>query len=332
MPLKHVSPLARRWVSLGGWCGPSLMLSKLQIRPMEEQLPFDMVRTSFDGVIHFATEGFNKDFFPSPLPPYEMDPASIWMLFRGTHTCITHFDINNPMIQARFHQKFQEWNAMVEKAERPVTFIRTSIAENPFAEVGLLPLFEETLMQKSSGKLSFRTIMVVHDQGAVTEKIAEPTPTSSVWNLAFDTSVPPTASLLDRTEAGYKKIITDCLEEREWERVHNAPLRHAPVECNKPSVELCTVEGVPAFRGSCKGIATTASVALGKCVFCGCDKGHPVAANKFDTGKSWNENDDQALIVTYGKLNDIVATCEEIGLAQKRSANEVYHRLLELLR
>ncbi|EPY42022.1 hypothetical protein AGDE_01901 [Angomonas deanei] len=60
----------RRWVSLGGWCGPSLLLSKLDMRtpfdasvhPHEKEisefLPFDFVRCTLDGISELTKNGF----------------------------------------------------------------------------------------------------------------------------------------------------------------------------------------------------------------------------------------------------------------------------------
>ncbi|AIO00382.1 hypothetical protein LPMP_301560 [Leishmania panamensis] len=63
-----------RWVSLGGWCGPSLMLSKLGLRPAEESLPFDMVRCTFDGLVELTAKGFSSSLCP-PALVNSADPA-----------------------------------------------------------------------------------------------------------------------------------------------------------------------------------------------------------------------------------------------------------------
>jgi hypothetical protein len=65
----------RRWVSLGGWCGPSLALSKFGVRGPAEMLPFDMVRCTLDGVDLFTRDptAAAQCFFP---PRYPIDIAS----------------------------------------------------------------------------------------------------------------------------------------------------------------------------------------------------------------------------------------------------------------
>lgn len=319
---------SRRWVSLGGWCGPSLILSKLNKRAPDDAMPFDMVRCSMDGVIHFAKVGFEKGgFFPhAGPPPFPMDPVSIWLLFRGQHTCFTHFDLNNPAVLSMFGQRFQAWESMIKRSTQPVTFLRTSIAQEPLAEVGLLPLWEETLDEVSGGTLDFRTILAVHQQGPETAMIAQPTTRSCVWNIAHDADVASDASLFDKTERGYRAIVESQENGMPW-RLDTVPtepsLTHA-----KSYTELCTVEGIPALRGSCKGIGTTMSVAVGRCIFCGDRTGHAVQdVTAFDSKRPWTEEDDAELLTALATRQDVVAAVEAVCVAQKRGANETWARL-----
>mmetsp|Transcript_11770 Transcript_11770/g.13559 ORF Transcript_11770/g.13559 Transcript_11770/m.13559 type:complete len:328 (-) Transcript_11770:23-1006(-) len=313
----------RQWLSLGGWCGPSLVLAKMNLNP-SYTLPFDMTRCTLDGLIHFVQNGFDKkSFFPPSGAPYGADPVSIWLLFRGVHTCITHFDINRPDVQARYDEAFAKWDSIVASPQQPVTFLRTSIAENPYSEAGLLPLLEETLDTKSQRKLDFKTVLVVHNQGPKTEKVAEPTPRSCVWNLALDSTVPADGSLFDKTEKGYRTIIEGMTPSQAW--VGNRP---PPKECVNLYRELCTVEGVPAIRGTCKGIGSTATAAVGQCIFCGSQNGHAVEnAARFDSNRPWTDAEDDELVIAISTIADVVATCEQIANKQKRSAKECVARL-----
>ncbi|CUG87246.1 Hypothetical protein, putative [Bodo saltans] len=312
----------RRLVSLGGWCGPGLMLSKLGLRAPEDQYPFDVVRATLDGVVHFTGNGFGPEFFPPGPLPYKMDPASIWLLFRGPHTCFTHMDLNRKQVLDEFQWRFNNWSELMSGKRGPVVFLRTSLCENPFMEAGLLPMWEEAVTAKSKGALDFKTVLIVHNQGSETVQVAAPTANSSVWNLALYTTVLPTASLFDRTEVGYRTIISAVSDEQCW--APDRSLSAAPTECLNTSLELATVEGVPAMGGTCKGIGSTASVAVGRCVFCGSSDQHAVVdPTTFDTHKSWSEEDRAMLLATFAGTSDIVATCEAIALQQGRSAHEV---------
>jgi hypothetical protein len=305
------------------------MLSKLGLRAPEDQYPFDVVRATMDGVVHFTANGFGPDFFPPGPPPYKMDPASIWLLFRGPHTCFTHMDLNRKQILDEFQWRFNNWSELMSGKRGPVVFLRTSLAENPYMEAGLLPMWEETVAAKSKGALDFKTVLIVHNQGNETVQVAAPTPSSSVWNLALDPTALPTASLFDRTEAGYRAIISAVSGEPFW--AADRPLSAAPTDCINTSLEIATVEGVPAVGGSCKGIGSTASVAVGRCVFCGSSDQHAVFdPTTFDTNKPWSEEDRTVLLATFAGTNDIVATCEAIASQQGRSAHEVLSEFRKL--
>ncbi|EAN97812.1 hypothetical protein C3747_28g220 [Trypanosoma cruzi] len=326
----------RRWVSLGGWCGPGLMLSKLGIRPVEEQLPFDMARCSFDGLLEFTRNGFDNGFFPGPLQrrPFTPDPASVWLLFRGQHACITHFDINADEVVQEFKRRFDEWEKMITCPTRPVTFLRTCIAENARNEVELVPQWHALLREKSAGKLDFCTVMVMHDQGPTTERVAsfaEEDAAGSpcvVWNLAFDKQLPVEASLFDKCHDGYAQIIREMNRNEAW-YVSTSPLR---LVSPKPYKALCLVEGVPALRGSCTGFGTTHSALLGRCLYCGSTNGHEVVRDAFDSKKPWDNAEDTTLLAKWITSNgDKVAAVEATALELKRGANEVLLRLQQLI-
>ncbi|ORC90912.1 uncharacterized protein TM35_000073360 [Trypanosoma theileri] len=323
----------RRWVSLGGWCGPGLMLSKLGIRPVEEQLPFDMARCSFDGLLEFTVNGFGNGFFPGPLEerPFTPDPASVWLLFRSQHTCITHFNLNSDEVVQEFMRRFKEWEKMITCPTRPVTFLRTCIAEDAKEEVDLLPLWHAALHKKSEGKLNFRTVMVIHNQGPITEPMAaynEKDAAGSpcvVWNLAFDKQLPDTASLFDKCHDGYKHIIQEMNREESWKHISTSSLSPAAL---KPYTNLSLVEGVPALRGSCTGFGTTYAAVLGRCMRCGSTNGHEVVRDAFDSKRAWSEEEDAELLSKFLSANgDEIAAVEAAAIELKRGANEVFLRL-----
>ncbi|AAZ11861.1 Putative papain-like cysteine peptidase (DUF1796), putative [Trypanosoma equiperdum] len=321
-----------RWVSLGGWCGPHLMLSKLNAPISAVKLPFDMARCSFDGLLEFTNRGFDEGFFPGPLQsrPFTPDAASIWLLFRGQHTCITHFNLNNDNIVQEFVNRFDAWERMLLHPSHPVTFLRTSIAEDASEEVELIPQFHSALQEKSAGRLKFRTVMVLHDQGPTTCRVAEFTAQDAagapcvVWNLALDKSLPSTASLLDRCHDGYAQIISEMSSEGAWQFSTRFLCLPAP----KPYTNLSRVEGVPALRGSCTGFGTTHAARLGRCLSCGATDGHKVVQDAFDTKRPWETAEEVVLVEKLFQAGgDEVAAVEAAALELKRGANEVLLRL-----
>lgn len=329
-----MSAAVRRWVSLGGWCGPGLMLSKLGVRSVQEQLPFDMARCSFDGLLEFTANGFGNGFFPGSLEqrPFTPDPVSIWLLFRGQHTCITHFDINSEEIIREFLRRFDEWETMITCPTRPVTFLRTCIAENARDEVELIPQWHAAVRAKSEGRLDFRTVMVLHDQGPSTEIVATFAAEDAsgspcvVWNLALDHQLPPEASLFDKCHDGYAQIIHEMNRDEAW-RLRTSPLR---LKAPKPYTNLSLVAGVPALRGSCTGFGTTHAAMLGRCLRCGSTSGHEVVRDAFDTKRPWDKAEDVTLLTKLVSTNDEVAAVEAAAVELKRGANEVLIRLRQL--
>lgn len=358
----------RRWVPLGGWCGPSLMLAKLGVRPMEEALPFDMVRCTMDGIILFTRDGFASGYFPGSLDarPFPYDPVSIWLLFRSQHSCFTHFDLNAPMAAEELLRRIDNWEVLLAPDpssamksltpdwvldRRPITFLRTTIAENPQEEIALLPAFHDALKEKTKGKLPFRTVMVVHDQASTTKPLCSVGDEESacvVWNLRRDRRLPsevPQAedgkpskheqrSLLDECHDGYQTIITTMSKEQEWQSLsRELPTFHTYVpEQGKwhPYRDLCRAEGLPVVRGSCTGIGST----HGKdaCPFCGSTDGHSIAKDIFDRMETWTEDQETNLLMAYAMNNgDKVAAVETIALAQSRGANETLIKLHQLL-
>nr|CCC91008.1 conserved hypothetical protein [Trypanosoma congolense IL3000] len=324
-----------RWASLGGWCGPGLMLAKLGMPVVGQQLPFEIARCSFDGLLHLTTHGFSEGFFPAPLDarPFTPDAASIWLLFRSQHTCITHFNLNRDDVIDSFLQRFAAWENMLQRPTHPVTFLRTCIAEDAREEVELIPKFHETLCSESGGKFNFRTVLVVHDQGPTTSRVAEFHPKDAaghpcvVWNLALDHSLPSTASLFDRCHDGYATIIREMNQEHAWELSTKTYCAPTP----KPYRELCLVEGVPALRGSCTGFGTTQAMRLGKCPQCGSTTGHAVSQDVFDTKRPWQEAEEVTLLEKlFGAHGDEVAAVEAAALELGRGANEVLLRLRSL--
>ncbi|KAG5498658.1 hypothetical protein JKF63_02944 [Porcisia hertigi] len=400
-----------RWVSLGGWCGPSLMLTKLGLRPAEESLPFDMVRCTFDGLVELTARGFSSSLRPSvPLSseyaaaktktaghviPYKFsakeedgyfprvsctssepspseaistsaslsfspDPVKVWLLFRSQHACFTHYDLNDTNVQEEFRRRIRAWEALLSTNSagdagladlRPVTFIRTVIAENPAEELEMLPRFHQAVRERTRGRLPFRTVLVVHDQADTTRPLCTMPQESDnhrspciVWNLrrqrpkhASQSSAGGAPSLLDECHDGYQTILTTMSKNAKWGSLQaSLPAYEAYVksrgESFSPYTELSRVDGVPAVRGTCTGFGSTFSAALGRCVHCGCTDGHAVSAELYDKHQEWREEDVDELLLNYALHRcDEVAAVEATALRQNRGAHETWKKLRSLL-
>lgn len=332
--------LARRWVSLGGWCGPSLILSKLGMRPPEQQGPFDFARTTMDGLIHFSRNGFD-DFFPPGVPNAVPDPVSIWLLFRGMHTCFTHFDMNADTTRTAFRTRISEWDRIVGTGAgttrtQPVTFLRTVLAEDPGEELSLVPAFQRALQERNP-TLDHRLVLVVHDQGVPTQRLTSINERAMVWTVAFDES--GGTSLFDKTEAGYRSVLEHACVEGNWlssAQDKAAPVAPQPFRFQRRS-HLSCVEGVPAFRGTCQGVGSTACAATGVCNYCGSTDGHALRdRGRFDSGRPWSEEEDaqvqwMSALVGAGSV-DRVAAVEQLAGELSRGANETQLRLASAMK
>jgi hypothetical protein len=348
--------MPRRWVSLGGWCGPSLILSKLGLRGGFAELPYDMVRCTMDGLVQFTRDGFDG-YFPSATEEPDvkaaaaapwlaasadprglripMDPVSIWLLFRGSDTVFTHFDLNSPSVRRMLQQRLDGWSRMMDEARQgahpPVTFLRTCLAENPADELRTIGAFQAAVDEITNGKLDHRLVLALHNQGPTTEYLgtAGDHDRCVVWNLAFDATKPASASLFDRTHDGYEHIVQTCGDDATFRTLVRRPVAKTTFS---PQGHLARVEGVAAFRGTCVGFGSTVTASSGVCMACGSADGHRLMdPSAFDSGKTWTEDEDAQLLATFAQHDlDLVGLVEHLAQQFHRSANEVHRRLIHL--
>ncbi|KAG5482770.1 hypothetical protein CUR178_06811 [Leishmania enriettii] len=208
--------LPRKHISLGGWCGPALMLGKLGLRT--EAYPFDFSRVTLDGLIHFIQNGFAEGFYPPGPPPYRPECVGPWVLFRGQHTAFAHFDLNDPRVQAHFQVKMHRFDAVLDAPERPVTFFRTVTARHPHEELALALDLEEAVARRNRS-LDFRIVFMVHDQGlrASAVQLAPLSPRVSLWALRYRGL--PSDTLFDRTHTAYHAVMLHSVAEENWSAV-----------------------------------------------------------------------------------------------------------------
>lgn len=144
-------------VSIGGWCGVAAVLRK-QTGLCREAYPFDYILSSFAGVIHFLTNGFD-DFFPeNPTPRLEDG----FTKFFARHTIFLHHDLRQPDIVAAFKRRIRRFLDMLAQETEPVLFVRASGAH--FDEAHLIPDFV-AVIRKRFPALHFRLLFLSHYQG-----------------------------------------------------------------------------------------------------------------------------------------------------------------------
>ncbi|EKG01955.1 hypothetical protein TCSYLVIO_007037 [Trypanosoma cruzi] len=346
--------MPRKYVSMGGWCGPALILGKLGLRT--EAYPFDFSRCTLDGILHFIREGFAHGFYPPGLPPYRPECVGIWVLYRGQHTAFAHFDLNDPKIQAQFTRKMKRWDKLIDAPEMPVTFFRTISARDPMEEIRLIPEVEAALVARNP-TLDFRIVVVAHDQGLVARSV-ELTPLSprvSLWSLAYTRDA--SFTLFDRSQQAYADIVLHSLEEENWPldparmptpvglrdteadyerrvlyRAGGADVSFDSLRADafpwRSHDNIALIDGVASVGGTCVGVGSTRCTD-GRCAFCGSTDYHK-AGRPFRTDRPFTAEEDQLILVHLYRIltgGDKIEAVEELAHKMNRGAFEVICRI-----
>nr|CCC92782.1 conserved hypothetical protein [Trypanosoma congolense IL3000] len=350
----HGVAMPRKYVSMGGWCGPALLLGKIGLR--SEAYPFDFSRCTLDGILHFVRNGFSDGFYPPGGPPYRPECVGIWVLFRGLHTAFAHFDLNDPKIQSQFERKMERWNNVIDKPDLPVTFFRSIVSRNPVEEVRLIPAVEEAIAARNPA-LDFRIVMIAHDQGLAARSV-ELKPLShrtSLWVVSYTKD--ESFTLFDRVQDAYKDIVLHSIDEENWPLdpakiptpvglahgeadYHQCALLKGdgktvsfasltadafPWRCHE---NLSLIDGVASVGGTCVGIGSTKCVG-GSCAFCGSTDYHK-AGRSFCSGKPFTSDEDELILVHLYRIltgGDKVEAVEDLANQMKRGAFEVICRI-----
>ncbi|RNF03017.1 hypothetical protein TraAM80_06018 [Trypanosoma rangeli] len=346
--------MPRKYVSMGGWCGPALILGKLGLRT--EAYPFDFSRCTLDGVLHFIRDGFAHGFYPPGPPPYRPECVGIWVLYRGQHTAFAHFDLNDPAIQAQFSRKMQRWDALIDTPATPVTFFRTISARDPMEEIRLIPEVEAALVARNPA-LDFRIVMIAHDQGLVARSVelAPLSPRVSLWALAYTCDA--TFTLFDRSQRAYADIVLHSVQEENWpldpartpmpvglrdtEADYERRVLHRSdgdqISFDSLRVDafpwrghdnIALIDGVASVGGTCVGIGSTRCVD-GRCAFCGNTDYHK-AGRPFRTDRPFAAEEDQLILVHLYRIlagGDKIEVVEDLAHQMQRGAFEVICRI-----
>lgn len=313
----------RKFISVGGWCGPALILGKLGFRT--EAYPFDFSRVTLDGILHFTQEGFRRGFFPPGQKPYRPECVGPWVLFRSEHCAFAHFDLNDDNIIKGFETKIRRWDGILEGSQ-PVTFLRTVAAKNPQEELNLLPQWEEALRQRSP-KLDYRVVVVVHDQGLPETMQLEPIGDRvSVWALEYTPGLSAEASLFDKANSGYEKIVYASAVDENW-----PPRRdpRAPSQMTwRHHTNIALIDGVASVGGTCTGFGSTHNE-NGLCPYCGNTDYHK-AGRPWHSGRAFTLEEDEIILLQLYRImtgGDRVEAVEEVANQMRRGAFEVICRI-----
>ncbi|RHW70702.1 putative papain-like cysteine peptidase (DUF1796) [Trypanosoma brucei equiperdum] len=349
--------LPRKYISMGGWCGPALLLGKVGLRT--EAYPFDFSRCTLDGILHFIQNGFSCGFYPPEPPPYKPECVGIWVLFRGLHTAFAHFDLNDPKIKAQFSRKMARWNNIIDKPDMPVTFFRSIVSRDPLEEVRLMPAVEAAIAARNPS-LDFRIVMIAHDQGLVARSV-ELKPLSkriSLWVLTYTRD--DTFTLFDRSQEAYTDIVLHSVNEENWPLDPTTVPQPVGLTESEADYQQCVlrkadgtdvsfesltasgfpwrshtnlslIDGVASVGGTCTGIGSTKCVG-GRCAFCSNTDYHK-AGRPFHSERPFTIEEDELILVHLYRIltgGDKVEAVEDLAHQMKRGAFEVICRIQHL--
>jgi hypothetical protein len=132
------------YICIGGWCGTKIALKELGLFN-EPSLPFDSVRTSFEGIIDCIENDF-QNFFPKEIKKDNRFP--IWAGFIGEYVGFYHHNHNllDKNVIDSFERKFIRFDEKIKKNN--CIFLRTIVRENYEDEINQYKKLQDVIDKK----------------------------------------------------------------------------------------------------------------------------------------------------------------------------------------
>lgn len=110
-------------VSLGCYCGPKLSFQKMGRGAAT--LPFDWIRTTVDGLLHYIRSDFSGFYdFATKLP---VPGCNKMVMYRDRFHSFWHDDPEDPAMQEKYGRRIERFNQL-DARSRPVLFVRSAAA------------------------------------------------------------------------------------------------------------------------------------------------------------------------------------------------------------
>lgn len=129
------------FISLGGHCEIAGSIQMFGLR--EHALPFDYVRSSFEGVIECIQNDFTT-FFPKTV---RKEQIGVWTAFRGKNVGFFHHDLLNPEILNTFKRRIQRFGEILYGKDK-VIFVRSIASQHVKDEINLNKQFHDIMKIK----------------------------------------------------------------------------------------------------------------------------------------------------------------------------------------
>lgn len=146
------------YISLGGWCGTKVALSQANLSN-EATLPFDYVRSSFEGIIDCIENDF-KNYFPKQI---KIDPRfSEYKPFLGKYIGFYHNNLYDPEVRQSFLRKIERFNEKLLSAKK-IAFFRTIVTNDYHDEILQVERLQKAI-EKKYPNLKYIIIFVIPNQ------------------------------------------------------------------------------------------------------------------------------------------------------------------------
>ena len=152
-----------RYLSLGGWCGTAWSLRHNSLNDCDRALPFDFIRSKFEGIIDCFENNFSN-FFPKR---FEIDVFDNYLYsglsIRGKYFGFFHHNLLDNNTIEGFNRRIQRLDEYLINENEKIIFIRTIIDKNYENEINLGHKFSEVI-EKKYVNLKYILIFVIPEQ------------------------------------------------------------------------------------------------------------------------------------------------------------------------
>lgn len=145
-------------VSLGGWCAVAgIIRGELAINPIA--YPFDYIRTTFEGIIHYIRTDF-EGFFPTTGRCLAISGTKELVLCPGVYNAFYSYDPTNNETIKTFERRFKKFNDLLS-SDKTIVFFRAMTSHLSETETSQIETFKETLRLKYP-HLKYKLITIHH--------------------------------------------------------------------------------------------------------------------------------------------------------------------------
>ena len=146
----------RKYISIGGWCGTAFGLNGCQLRNCS--LPFDWVRSKFEGIIDCIENDF-ANYFPNPIIHEKIGEYNA---YRGKFISFYHNNLEEITEIEKLKRRITRFNKLLTETQE-IVFVRTTTTLNYEDEIKLTKKFHDVMKRKYSNT-NYILVFVIPEQ------------------------------------------------------------------------------------------------------------------------------------------------------------------------